>query len=170
LKTTELDAAKPSQPMALLIATALLLAMPALSLDSRASTLAAEPTVRQIKVERSSETPGGPTVQVDVNTATAAELERIKGIGPRIAARIVQARERGGRFRDADDLRQRVSGIGAAKLKSMRSAGLLVPEPRAAMLPLPRTDRIELISGQPPGKREAGRGGAIFVPGEPARR
>jgi hypothetical protein len=38
------------------------------------------------------------------------------------------------------------------------------------MLPLPRTDRIELISGQPPGKREAGRGGAIFVPGEPARR
>lgn len=170
METTELDAAKPSQPMARLIAAALLLAMPALSLDSRAGTGPADPTMRQAKIEHSPQAPGGAAVQVDVNTATAAELERIKGIGPRIAARIVQARERGGRFRDADDLRQRVSGIGAAKLKSMRSAGLLVPEPRAAMLPLPRTDRIELISGQPPGKREAGRGGAIFVPGEPARR
>jgi len=47
-----------------------------------------------------------------LNTATAAELECLDGIGPVLAARIVQARaDLGGRFARIEDL-MRVRGIG----------------------------------------------------------
>lgn len=49
--------------------------------------------------------------EVDVNTADAAELERLPGVGPALAKRMVEERERGGPFRSAEDL-QRVRGIG----------------------------------------------------------
>ena len=56
---------------------------------------------------------------VDVNRATAADLKRLPGIGPVLAARIVEARESGGPFTSIDDLR-RVSGIGKSKLERVR--------------------------------------------------
>lgn len=170
MKTTDLENAVRAIATALLIAAAGLLGMPAFSRDPHAGAMPVEPMTRKLRADAAADAAGAPALQIDVNAASAAELERIKGIGPRIAARIVQARERGGRFRDAQDLQQRVSGIGAAKLKTMRSAGLLVPEPRAAVLPMPRIDRVELITGQPPGKRDAGRGGAIIAPAEPSRK
>ncbi len=49
--------------------------------------------------------------QVDVNTADAAELERLPEIGPALAQRIVAHRARHGRFRTTEELRQ-VAGIG----------------------------------------------------------
>lgn len=49
---------------------------------------------------------------IDPNTATAAELDRLPGVGPSLAARIIEERERGP-FTSADDL-TRVRGIGAA--------------------------------------------------------
>jgi competence ComEA-like helix-hairpin-helix protein len=49
---------------------------------------------------------------IDPNTATAAELARLPGVGPALAARIIAERERGP-FATLDDLR-RVRGIGAA--------------------------------------------------------
>ena len=48
---------------------------------------------------------------LDLNSATAAELEALPGIGPAIAARIVEHRERTGRFRSPEEL-ERVPGIG----------------------------------------------------------
>jgi comEA protein len=57
--------------------------------------------------------------RVDVNTAGAAELERLPGIGPALAQRIVEWRAANGPFRAVDDL-QRVPGIGAAKLERLR--------------------------------------------------
>lgn len=62
--------------------------------------------------------PGGSAI-IDVNVATAAELEALPGVGPATAAAIVTERERNGPFRDVDDL-DRVPGIGPAKLGALR--------------------------------------------------
>jgi competence protein ComEA len=60
---------------------------------------------------------------LDLDRATAAELERLPGVGPALARRIVEAREaRGtGGFRTVDDLLE-VRGIGPATLERLRSA------------------------------------------------
>ena len=55
---------------------------------------------------------------IDLNTATAAELDRLPGIGLVLAARIVAERERKP-FASVNDLR-RVSGIGPKKLEAIR--------------------------------------------------
>ncbi|AZG07965.1 helix-hairpin-helix domain-containing protein [Pigmentiphaga sp. H8] len=61
---------------------------------------------------------------VDANTATPAQLEAVRGIGPRTAARIVQERRRGGPFSSFDDLAGRVRGLGTKRLHGLRAAGL----------------------------------------------
>lgn len=62
---------------------------------------------------------GDPGAPINVNSATAAQLEALPGIGPTLAAAIVQERERNGPFRSADDL-TRVHGIGAGRLAQLR--------------------------------------------------
>jgi competence protein ComEA len=49
--------------------------------------------------------------RLDLNTATATQLEELPGVGPVLAARIVAWREENGRFTSTDELRE-VSGIG----------------------------------------------------------
>jgi competence protein ComEC len=56
-----------------------------------------------------------PAGLVNVNTATAAELEALPGIGPVIARRIVEGRP----YRSVDDL-DRVKGIGPKRLEEIR--------------------------------------------------
>ncbi len=60
-------------------------------------------------------TPGGPVggadAKVDLNRATAAELEELPGVGPVLAQRIVDWRTEHGRFANVDELGE-VSGIG----------------------------------------------------------
>ena len=48
---------------------------------------------------------------VDVNKATAAELDGIKGIGPAISSKIVDERKKGN-FKDWSDFIERVKGVG----------------------------------------------------------
>jgi competence ComEA-like helix-hairpin-helix protein len=60
-------------------------------------------------------------VAININTATAAELELLPGIGPALAARIVEDRERKGLFKSVDNL-DRVKGIGPETLRKLRSA------------------------------------------------
>ncbi|GAB4290688.1 MAG: hypothetical protein Kow0067_17040 [Coriobacteriia bacterium] len=62
--------------------------------------------------------PGGSAL-VDINRADAATLERLPGIGPATAAKIVEDREKNGPFKTVDDL-ARVSGIGAKKIEALR--------------------------------------------------
>lgn len=59
---------------------------------------------------------GGP---IDLNTATVDQLESLPGVGPSIAAAIVEHRERSGPFRSVDDLLD-VPGIGPARLDALR--------------------------------------------------
>lgn len=63
---------------------------------------------------------------VDVNQASAQQLETIRGIGPRTAEVIVNERERGGRFESFEDLAERVRGIGQKKAQALEAAGLKV--------------------------------------------
>lgn len=61
--------------------------------------------------------PGSGTV--DINTADAASLESLPGIGPSLAAAIVEHRQRHGPFAAVDGLID-VSGIGPVKLEQIR--------------------------------------------------
>lgn len=56
---------------------------------------------------------------VDLNAATAAELDALPGIGPATAAAILAHRDEHGPFRSVDDLLD-VRGIGEAKLEQLR--------------------------------------------------
>lgn len=56
---------------------------------------------------------------VNVNTADAAELETVRGIGPSKAAAIVAYRDTNGPFASVDEL-VKVPGIGERTLEQMR--------------------------------------------------
>ncbi len=56
---------------------------------------------------------------LDVNRATPAQLESLPGIGPVLARRIVEHRNRFGRFRSVEELRA-VRGIGPRLLERLR--------------------------------------------------
>ena len=58
---------------------------------------------------------------VDLNTATAADLDALPGIGPVLAQRIVDWRTEHERFASVDQLRE-VTGIGEAKFQDLRGA------------------------------------------------
>ncbi|MBC7260209.1 MAG: ComEA family DNA-binding protein [Chloroflexi bacterium] len=64
--------------------------------------------------------PRSPSSPLNINMATAAELEQLPGIGPSLADRIVQYRQEHGPFRTVDALLL-VSGIGPATLDRIRS-------------------------------------------------
>jgi competence protein ComEA len=57
--------------------------------------------------------------QIDLNSATSAELQRIPGIGPSLAERLIAYRQQNGGFHSIDDLLQ-VSGIGQKKYEKMK--------------------------------------------------
>ena len=64
---------------------------------------------------------GGPRGALDLNTATAAELDALPGIGPVLAARIVEHRRLHGAFRSVDELLS-VPGIGPRLLARLKPA------------------------------------------------
>ena len=63
---------------------------------------------------------------MDVNTATAGELQRLRGVGPRMASFIVQERDRAGHYESLQDLSERVKGLGVKRIQSLEAAGLRV--------------------------------------------
>jgi len=61
-----------------------------------------------------------PGQSVDVNTASESDLERLPGVGPSLARRIIEYRQANGPFTTPDDL-QNVSGIGSSKFAKMEA-------------------------------------------------
>ena len=76
------------------------------------STIVNRDGVRVSKAVRS-----GP---ININRATARQLDALDGVGPVIAQRIVDYRKINGSFLTIDDL-QKVSGIGAAKFAQIKA-------------------------------------------------
>jgi competence protein ComEA len=69
--------------------------------------------------------PSAPAGKVNVNTATVSQLEELPGIGPSLAARIVDHRQKNGAFKSVDEL-MAVKGIGEknfAKIQGFLSVG-----------------------------------------------
>ena len=117
------------------------------------SLLVAGDSVAKEKERRSR--PLEPGERIDPNVAGEEDLDRLPGVGPATAARIVKAREGGGPFASVDDL-LRVRGIGPATVERMRPLLRVNPgEARPGAL------------GAGAGDRSAGRGGgpgAITAP------
>ncbi len=61
----------------------------------------------------------GESKKVNINTANQSELENLPGIGPSIASRIIEYREKNGKFQKVEDL-QNVKGIGDAKFGNVK--------------------------------------------------
>ena len=62
---------------------------------------------------------------VDVNKASEAELDGVKGLGPGTTKLIIEQRK-AGQFKNWEDLISRVNGIGAARAARLSADGLTV--------------------------------------------
>jgi competence ComEA-like helix-hairpin-helix protein len=60
-----------------------------------------------------------PTHPINLNSASAAELQQVPGIGPSTAEKILQMRNSYGAFKSVDDLLA-IKGIGPKRLEKMR--------------------------------------------------
>jgi competence protein ComEA len=90
----------------------------------------------------------------DANSASKAELEAIKGIGPSIADRIIDERKKGG-FKDMKDLEERVKGIGEENVKKMAAAGLTVGGGKGAAPKAPAAPAAEVKKDAPKAEAKA---------------
>ena len=78
---------------------------------------------------------------INVNTATQSELESIKGVGPSKAKTIIAERLDGGHFQNAQDLQQRVRGIGMKSVEKMMNHGLTIEAPSSFREPNGRSKK-----------------------------
>ena len=67
----------------------------------------------------------GAVAAVDINKASLAELEAVKGVGTATAGKILEERKKAA-FKDWNDLMQRVGGIKQARAGKLSEAGLTV--------------------------------------------
>lgn len=74
---------------------------------------------------------------VEANQASATELQTVRGIGPSLSTKIVQARKTAN-FKNWTDMVERVQGVGPGSAARLSQAGLTVagapyaPAPKAA--------------------------------------
>ena len=62
---------------------------------------------------------------VDVNQASAADLDSIKGIGPAISTKILDERKKGN-FKDWNDFISRVNGLGEKNAAKFSAQGMTI--------------------------------------------
>jgi competence protein ComEA len=99
-------------PLSIVAVSCLLCALPAAAAQSKSAT-------------RSTAAKPASTAIVNLNTATAADLEGLPGIGAKTAARIVEYRQKNGPFKKVEEL-MNVRGVGEKnflKLKPQLAVG-----------------------------------------------
>ena len=79
--------------------------------------------------EKSQDAKAAPAQVVNLNTAPAEQLERLPGVGPSTAARIIEYRQKNGGFKKIEEL-MNVRGIGEKSFLKMKSQ-LTVTAPKA---------------------------------------
>jgi competence protein ComEA len=93
--------------------------------------IAAAPVLAaQAKSPRSASAKPDVVGTVNINTASATELERLPGIGPKTAGRIIEYRQKNGAFKKVEEL-MNVRGVGEKnflKLRTQITAGVAKPE------------------------------------------
>jgi competence protein ComEA len=62
---------------------------------------------------------------VDVNKATDAQLDSVKGIGP-VTSKLIMSERKKGEFKDWQDFITRVKGIGESRAEKLSAEGLTV--------------------------------------------
>jgi competence protein ComEA len=91
---------------------AFVLAVPALALAQNAPTTASSSSEK--------------TTPININTATVAEFEALPGIGPKMAQRIVEYRDKNGAFKKLEDL-MNVKGIGEKNFLKLKAQLTVAP-------------------------------------------
>jgi competence protein ComEA len=69
-----------------------------------------------------------PAKPIDLNAATIKELQELPGVGPVTAQRIIEARQKSGRFRRVEDLLA-IRGISTKRLDALRPYVSVSPPP-----------------------------------------
>jgi competence protein ComEA len=107
--------------------------------------------VRQAELSRRAEEMSRPLLpgeKVDVDRATAAELERLPRVGPELARRIVEDREARGSFGSLAAL-DRVSGVGPGLLAAIERSVTFSGRPAAAYSSAPAASGVSVPSREP---------------------
>lgn len=86
---------------------------------------------------------------VDVNKADQAALETVRGVGPALSGKLMDARKQAA-FKDWNDLIGRVNGVGPGSAARLSAAGLTVNgEAYAAAPKAPKADKPSAAPRKP---------------------
>ena len=82
----------------------------------------------QDQMSTSTKKPAAPTATapLNINTATAPQLETLPGIGPAVAARILEYRQKNGNFKKIEEL-MNVKGIGEKSFLKIKALVTVAP-------------------------------------------
>lgn len=94
-----------------------------------AAVTVAAPSSASALQEKSQDAKAAPAQVVNLNTAPAEQLERLPGVGPSTAARIIEYRQKNGGFKKIEEV-MNVRGIGEKAFLKMKSQ-LTVTAPKA---------------------------------------